>query len=168
MGNIKIEEFDMKYLQDYYKEFNEDVTKYQYPDPFESLEDARELLEEFIDEVDSGVLLFTVATSETGEFIGSAEVHCLKGDISEVVVWIKRSEWGKGYGYEVLKATLDIARTQYGKKEFYYEADVRNIGSMKLLKKFEDEYDITDRGIEKTTTYSGKELELQEFVMTAR
>ena len=71
MGNIKIEEFDMKYLQDYYKEFNEDVTKYQYPDPFESLEDARELLEEFIDEVDSGELLFTVATSETGEFIGS-------------------------------------------------------------------------------------------------
>ncbi len=41
------------------------------------------------------------------------------------------------------------------------------IGSMKLLRKFADDYEIIDQGIEKMTTDSGKELELQGFVLKA-
>ncbi len=96
MGKIKIEPFRMEYLEDYYNAFTEEITKYQWPDPFERLEDAKELLQSFLD-----------------------------------------------------------------------EADVRNIGSMKLLRKFADDYEFIDQGIEKTTTDSGKELELQGFVLKA-
>lgn len=71
-------------------------------------------------------------------------------------------------GYEALKAALDLAREKYGKTEFFYEADVRNIGSMKLLRKFENDYEIIDQGIEKITTDSGKKLELKGFVLKAR
>ena len=42
---IRIIPFDMKYLEDYYKHFNEEITKYQWPDPFENLEDARNMLQ---------------------------------------------------------------------------------------------------------------------------
>ena len=49
---------------------------------------------------------------------------------------VKASEQNKGYAYTALKAALDQARDKYGKTEFFYEADVRNIGSMKLLRKF--------------------------------
>ena len=41
---IRIIPFDMKYLEDYYKYFDEEITKYQWPDPFENIEDARNLL----------------------------------------------------------------------------------------------------------------------------
>ncbi len=34
----------MRYLEDYYKKFNEEITRYQWPDPFESMEGARNLL----------------------------------------------------------------------------------------------------------------------------
>ncbi len=47
----------------------------------------------------------------------------------------------------------------------YYEADVRNTGSVKLLHKFEDNYEIIEQGIEKVTTDTGKELELQGFIL---
>ena len=168
MGKISIEPFRMDQLEDYNREFNEEITKYQWPDPFESLEDAKELLQSFLDEVEQGETIPLSAISEDGEFIGSSEVHSLSEDCSEVGVWIKQSEWNKGYAYAALKAALDLARERYGKSEFFYEADVRNIGSMKLLRKFEDEYEIIEQDVEKLTTDSGKELELQGFVMKAR
>ena len=38
----------MKYLDDYYHNFDKEITQYQYPDPFDSLESARKCLQEFI------------------------------------------------------------------------------------------------------------------------
>ncbi|WP_081646768.1 GNAT family N-acetyltransferase [Butyrivibrio sp. AD3002] len=144
------------------------MTKYQWPDPFESVDDARELLQGFLDGVKNGETILLSVLSENGEFIGSSEVHGLSEDCCEVGVWIKKSEWNKGHAYTALKKALDIARTKYGKKEFFYEADIRNIGSMKLLRKFEDEYEIIEQELEKVTTDSGKELELQGYIMKVR
>lgn len=168
MGKIKIEPFRMDYLEDYYNAFTEEITRYQWPDSFESIADAKELLQSLLDEAEHGETILLSALTEDGAFIGSSEVHGLSEECSEIGVWIKASEWNKGYAYKVLKAALDLAREKYGKTEFFYEADVRNIGSMKLLRKFEDDYEIIDQGIEKITTDSGKELELKGFVLKAR
>ena len=168
MGKITIEPFQMDYSEDYYNAFTEEITKYQWPDPFENLTEAKELLESFLDEAEHGETILLSALSEKGEFIGSSEVHGLSEECPEIGVWIKASEWNKGYAYEALKAALDLACEKYGKTEFFYEADVRNIGSMKLLRKFENDYEIIDQGIEKITTDSGKKLELKGFVLKAR
>ncbi len=168
MRKIKIEPFRIEYLEDYYNAFNEEITKYQWPDPFERLDDAKELLQSFLDEADHGETILLSAVSEDGKFVGSSEIHGLSEECPEVGVWIRTSEWNKGYAYEALKAALDLARDKYGKTEFFYEADVRNIGSMKLLRKFEDDYEIIDQGIEKVTTDSGKELQLQGFVLKGK
>lgn len=167
MGKIKIEPFRMDYLEDYFNAFTEEITKYQWPDPFESIEEAKDLLQSFLDEAEHGETILLSVISEEGKFVGSSEIHGLSEVCPEVGVWIKASEWNKGYAYEALKAALDRACDKYGKTEFFYEADVRNIGSMKLLRKFADDYEIIDQGIEKMTTDSGKELELQGFVLKA-
>lgn len=168
MAEIKIEPFDMKYLSDYYNEFDAEITKYQWPDPFESIDEAKELLQEFIDEMGRDETLFLSVLSDTDEFLGSVEVHGLDEDCPELGVWIKKSEWGKGYAYQALKAALDIAKSKYGKNEFFYEADTRNVGSRKLLDKFRDEYDIEAQAAEALTTDSGKELKLQGFILTLK
>lgn len=168
MAEIKIEPFDMKYLSDYYNEFDAEITKYQWPDPFESIDDAKELLQEFIDEMGRDETIFLSVLSDTDEFLGSVEVHGLDEDCPELGVWIKKSEWGKGYAYQALKAALDIAKSKYGKNEFFYEADTRNVGSRKLLDKFRDEYDIEAQAAEALTTDSGKELKLQGFILTLK
>lgn len=165
---LRVETFNMNYLQDYFEGFDEEITKYQWPDPFESIDDARELLQGFLDEVESGETILLSVLSNNGEFIGSSEVHGLSEDCCEVGVWIKKTEWNKGYAYTALKKALDVARTMYGKREFFYETDIRNIGSIKLLHKFEDEYEIIEQELEKMTTDSGKELELQGYIMRAK
>lgn len=163
--NTRVVPFTMDYLNDYYKAFNEEITKYQWPDPFETEDDAKDLLQSFVDEMETKDTLLYSLLSEDGSFLGSSEVHGLKEDCPEVGVWIVQSEWKKGYAYTALKAALDAAFEEFGKTQFYYEADVRNIGSMKLLRKFEDEYEIIEEPSEKLTTYSGKELELQGFIL---
>lgn len=165
---ISIAPFEMKYLSDYFNGFNAEITKYQWPDPFESIEDARALLQEFINEMDRKETLLFSILSNNGEFLGSVEIHGLAGECPELGVWIIETEQNKGYAFEALNAVLGYVRSEYDKGEFYYEADVRNIGSMKLLHKFEADYEIIEQGIERVTTDSGKELELQGCILRAK
>ena len=74
---IVIVPFDMKYLQEYCSGFNAEITRYQWPDPFETPDDAENVLRGFLDEMGKGeTLLFSVLTGK-GEFLGSVEVHGL-------------------------------------------------------------------------------------------
>jgi RimJ/RimL family protein N-acetyltransferase len=165
---IRIVPFDMKYLEDYYKNFNEEITKYQWPDPFETIEDARALLQDFLDEMEKEETLVFAVVDTDERFVGSVEMHGLSGDSPELGVWIIESEQGKGYAYEALKYILDYANSKYGKTEFFYEADVRNAGSNKLLSKFADSYEIEALDTEELVTDSGKELKLRGNRLTRK
>ena len=46
---LTIVPFELKYLNDYYNGFDKEITKYQYPDSFDSVEAAETLLQEFIE-----------------------------------------------------------------------------------------------------------------------
>ena len=163
--NVSIVPFEMKYLEDYYKGFNSEIAKYQWPDPFESIDAAKELLQEFLDEMEKGeTLLFSVLTDDE-RFVGSVEMHGLMGDCPELGVWTLETEQGKGFGYKALKMILDHAYLTHQKTEFYYEADLRNEGSTKLLHKLETDYEVTKAGLEEVTTDSGKDLQLQGYVL---
>ncbi len=165
---ISIVPFDMKYLDDYYNGFNTEITKYQWPDPFNQVNDAKALLQDFLDEMQRGETLFFSILSKKGNFLGSVEMHGLSGDCPELGVWIIESEQKKGYAYEALSAILNYARSNYHKTGFYYEADIRNIGSLKLLQKFEDKYEIIKQELEEAVTDSGKELKLQGYVLKVK
>ncbi len=164
----RIVPFYMKYLEDYYKNFNEEITKYQWPDSFECIEDARNLLEGFLDEMEREETLLLAITDSDEKFIGSVEIHGLSEECPELGVWIRESEQGKGYAYEALEYTMDYAYEKYGKTRFYYEADVRNVGSNQLLHKLSSGYDIISLEAEKCVTDSGKELKLQGHELRKR
>ncbi len=164
---MRIEPFDMKYLNDYFNEFNEDITKYQWPDPFENLDVAKEMLQEFMDEMEAGETLFYSVLSDDDRFIGSVEMHGVSSDCPELGVWIIESERKKGYAYAALKELLTYAARTYDKKAFYYEADIRNEGSNKLLEKLGADYEIIKQGLDETVTDSGKKLKLQGYVLEA-
>lgn len=165
---INIVPFEMKHLNDYFNGFNAEITKYQWPNPFESIEDARSMLQEFLNEMDRGETLIGAILSKSDEFLGSIEFHGLTGDCPELGIWILTSEQNKGYAYEALKSALEYVRTKYNKSTFYYEADIRNTGSIKLLSKFNGKYEIIEHGLEKLTTDSGKYLELQRYILKAK
>lgn len=66
---INIVPFKMKHLNDYYSEFNADITKFQWPDPFESMEDAKAMLLEFLNEMDREETLFFHCFQRTMNFL---------------------------------------------------------------------------------------------------
>ena len=161
VGKINMIPFDMKYLEDYYKHFNEEITKYQWPDPFENVEDARNVLQGFLDEMGKEETLIFAIVDDEERFVGSVEMHGMTEICPELGVWIIGPQQGKGYAFEALKCILDHAYEKYGKTEFFYEADVRNLGSNKLLSKLSDDYTIKALETENLVTDSGKELKLQ-------
>lgn len=158
----------MKYLNEYFNGFDAEITKYQYPNPFESIEDARATFREFMDEMDRNETLIFSILSKYSEFLGSVEVHGLIENYPELGVWILTSEQNKGYAYEALNSVLEYVRDRFNKSAFYYEADIRNTGSTKLLLRFKEKYEIIEQGIEKLTTDAGKYLELQGYSLNAR
>ncbi|MCH5270324.1 MAG: GNAT family N-acetyltransferase [Lachnospiraceae bacterium] len=162
---INVVPFEMKYLNHYFSGFNAEITKFQWPDPFESIEDARSTLQEFLNEMDREETLLFSILSKNDEFLGSVEIHGLAEDCPELGIWIIESEQNKGYAYEALNAVLDYVRSKYDKAKFYYEADLRNVESIKLLHKFDEKYEIIEQGLERLTTDSGKELELQGYIL---
>lgn len=164
-NEVVIVPFDMKYLDDYYNGFNAEITKYQWPDPFHQIDDARGVLSEFLNEMQAGKTLCYAVLSKENVFLGSVELHGLSGNCPEIGAWIVECEQNKGYAYRALNTVLDYVWLNYHKTEFYYEVDIRNTGSIKLLQKFEDKYEIIKQGLEEVVTKSGKELKLQGYVL---
>ncbi|WP_155833309.1 hypothetical protein [Butyrivibrio sp. WCD3002] len=42
---LRLVPFSMDHMEAYFTGFDSDITKYQYPEPFESIEDAKEFLQ---------------------------------------------------------------------------------------------------------------------------
>lgn len=158
---LKIVPFEMKYLEEYYSEFDEEITKYQYPEPFESISVAEEVLQGFIDCMEQNEMLFLSILTPDGDFIGGAEVHGLQEEYPELGIWIKKQSQQKGYAYEALTSVSKFSDDNYHKDWYVYEADIRNIGSMKLVEKFEYQ----EKEIDEFETETGKSLVLQKFLI---
>lgn len=161
---LTIVPFDMKYLNDYYHDFDEEITRYQYPDPFESAEAAEKLLQEFIDDMNQGEMLFLAILDQNGAFIGGLEVHGLAEEYPELGIWLKKDAQGKGYAYEALRRTLHELNQTCHKEWYTYEADIRNKSSIGLVAKF----DYLKKDIDEFKTESGKELKLQKYLINAK
>ena len=155
----------MKYLDYYFREWNEEITRYQYPDPYSSIEDARMGLQGFIDEMERGETLFlTILNWDTDVPVGGFEVHGLKDDVPELGVWIEKAAWKKGYASEALEHMLSFLKCHYPKEWYLYEADVRNEPSIKMVSHLNHE----KKELDIFTTESGKELQLQQFYVSLR
>jgi RimJ/RimL family protein N-acetyltransferase len=144
---------------EYYREFTKEITQYQYPDPFISLEEAEKVLTDFIQQRIEGNTLVCIITDSMGGFIGNVEAHSIDTAKPEVGVWIAQRYQHQGYANEALTGIMDFLRMHSQVEYFIYEADVRNEGSMRLIKKLKGK----KQGHESFATESGKQLELDTF-----
>lgn len=156
---LVIQPYNHTYLEDYYKEFTDEITKFQYPDSFSNIESARKTISEFLSEMDKGKMLELVILSRQGEFLGSIEVFGIKGKTPEVGLWIKKSAHGNGYGYEALNALIDYLDSKQKYKHYVYEVDIKNAQSLHLVNKFS----FNKGSCEEITTESGKKLILDSY-----
>lgn len=154
-----IQPYRDSFLEAYYTEFTDEITKYQYPDSFSDINAADEILSGFVKAMEQGDMLELVILTRDGEFVGSMEVFDIKEKTPEVGIWLKESAHGKGYGYEALRGLIDDLNST-GKYQYYiYEVDIRNAPSTHLVEKFCFE----KVACEEITTKTGKTLHSQTY-----
>lgn len=64
----------MKYLLDYYHGFNHEITKFQWPDPFENSDSAKDILQEFLNTMERDETLLFSILSKNDEFLGKEAI----------------------------------------------------------------------------------------------
>lgn len=158
---LTIAPFKMELAQEYYQEFDEEITRYQYPEPFETLADAKERLQGFLEAMERGEMLFLSILDKEGGFVGGVEVNGLNEACPEVGIWISKGVQRRGYAHEALAAVVRYVAGQYGKDWLAYEADIRNVSSIRLVEKFA----YSQEGVDEFETETGKRLSLRRFLI---
>lgn len=156
---LEILPFGKKYLKDYYGGFTREVTKYQYPEPFVSIEAAEALIDEFLECMEKGEMLELMILTKEKEFAGSFEVFGLQEEKLEIGLWFREDMQGLGYGSEAAEAVIAYLKAQGKYHSCIYEADERNYASIALVEKF----DAKLLGCEPVTTEAGKKLRLLQY-----
>ncbi len=54
---LLIQPLSLSFVEEYYKEFTGEITKYQYPDSFPDIETAEQTLREFVADMEQGNML---------------------------------------------------------------------------------------------------------------
>ena len=120
------------HLKPFFLEFTEEITRYQFPEPFPSIEEARAFFLRAQSFREEGEELVCAVIANDGAFLGSAEARNITSPTPEVGIWLKAGAHGKGYAKEAMTAFLAFFRAQHKVDFFVYEADRRNPASIKL------------------------------------
>ncbi len=148
-----------KFAYDYFTEFNDEITKYQYPEPFKSLDSTRKFIDEFTELKEMGTNLVCCILDKEYKFIGSIEIHLIDTKTPDVGLWIRKNEQRKGYGYEAITGLTNFFREHMDLDYFIYEADRRNPNSIQLVKALGG----IEVGFNKAESNCGSTLELNMY-----
>lgn len=112
-----------------------EVTKYMTWNPHESVEQTKAILKMWIKDYEKpNTYRFAITLKQTNELIGSIDVVDYVNGYPEIGYCLSRKHWNKGYMTEALKSFV-IYLSDKGYKEIVIEADVRNIGSNRVIEK---------------------------------
>lgn len=115
-----------------YLYFDEQVTRYMEPVPFENLRQAQAAVERFVGQREAETdFVYAVTSKFNRKFIGIAALHNVKSEHPELGVWIAAPYHGCHYGREAVGGLQDLGR-RMGLKALYYPVDIRNIPSQKI------------------------------------
>lgn len=159
-NRYKLIELDDCYINDYFIEFNESITKYQYLEPFLSIEDVKLYFDSSRYEQSLHYCLHYLIIDDH-EFIGSVIVQNLLDDYPEIGIWIKSSKHKQGIGKEVLTCLFEYLNKHYKKEGYLFSIDYRNKASLALIQSFKHEFAYHDSLINE----SFKKLEADVYVV---
>lgn len=132
-NRLVMKPISMKYKQDIFSEFTEEVTTYMYPrSPSDISETEAFINESIIVNGNGSELRLVVLKKESQEFLGCAGIHGITGKKPELGIWLKQAAQGNKYGLEVITALKKWADENLNYECLIYPVDRRNIASRKI------------------------------------
>ena len=112
-----------------------EVTKYMTWNPHENIEVTKTIINHWLEEEKNPkTIRFFITLKNSDEPIGSIDVVDYINGVPEIGYCLSRKYWNQGYMTEALKSFIHFLGKK-GYKEIVIEADVRNIGSNKVIEK---------------------------------
>jgi RimJ/RimL family protein N-acetyltransferase len=146
-------------VDDAYKiwELNSDpeVIKYTGDPPFETVENARDFLNNYKDYENIGFGRWAVIKKDSNDFLGWCGLKLNEQNLIDLGFRFFRREWNKGYATESAKACLEYGFMELNIKEIIGRVAIKNTASIKVLEKLTMEYWKNDscKGIENSLYY---------------
>lgn len=145
----------------YFREFTEEIAKYQYPAPFTNIEATKKFIGDFTWAKEEGLHLVCSIYNEDEAFVGSLEVYRLDNGWPELGIWICKDHWRRGYAYEALKGMIQFFKSHMELEGFIYEADRRNPVSIRLVHKLQG----VEIDFQEVESDEGEILELTKYAI---
>jgi len=132
-SNIDMVSISLRFVDDIYREFTEEITEYMIPSPPNSIEESVEFIKRSKRGMSESHEIVLAILSKSGEFLGCAGFHGRgKCNTPEYGVWLKKSAHGKGYGKSAICALHKWARSHIDFDYAIYPVDKANITSRKI------------------------------------
>ncbi|MBE6023108.1 MAG: GNAT family N-acetyltransferase [Cellulosilyticum sp.] len=148
--------------ENYFREFTDEIARYQYPEPFSDLEATKKFIGDFTWAKKEGLHLVCSLFNEENQFIGSIEVYKLGQEWPELGIWICKAYQRQGYAYEAINGVIQFFKVHdVATKGFIYEADRRNPSSLKLVQKLQG----VEVGYQEVPSDAGEILELKKYII---
>lgn len=136
---IYLRPFSEQDIEDHVKILSDwNVTKWlsnSMPYPY-STKDGEIFLKQSHEEFQKGnTVRFAIIDKETDRLMGGIKIFSLKEDESEIGYWLAQQFWGKGYGSDVLRITIEWIKLASDVKILFALTANDNKGSRRILEK---------------------------------
>ena len=112
-----------------------EVTKYLTWDTHPNVEVTKQIVKEWVKQYDDPkTVRFAITLKDSGELIGGIDVVKYVDCVPEIGYCLSKKYWNKGYMSEACKAFVNYL-FELGYPKVLIRADVRNIGSLKVIEK---------------------------------
>ncbi|MCH2215878.1 MAG: GNAT family N-acetyltransferase [Flavobacteriales bacterium] len=114
---------------------NEEVLRYTGDIAFETVQDARNFLENYNEYERNGFGRWAVVLKDSGSFIGWCGLKKNEEGYVDLGFRFFQEEWGKGYATEAAEASLSFGFKKLGLKEIIGRVAPENKASLRVLEK---------------------------------
>ena len=130
---LVLKPMSLDYVEETFKEFTPEITKYMNPRSPEKIDETREYYVSSIKKIEEGEKIeFNFFVKDTGEYIGNGGLSDIKTRTPELGVWIKKSAHGHKYGREAMVRLKQWADESLDYNYIKYPAVDENIASRKI------------------------------------
>lgn len=132
-NRLLLQATSMKYKEEIFKEFTEEITTYMYPRSPKEVSETETYINETIARIKNNQdLVVTIVKQESQEFLGCAGIHEIDKTNPELGIWLKKTAQGNKYGLEAIAALKYWADTNLNYEYCIYPVDRANIASRKI------------------------------------
>ncbi len=141
-----LERTTITYVEEIFKEFTDEVTKYLRASTPKNIEEEKQWIERTKEKYNQWTAMSLVVTDTSGAFIWNCEIMHLDTQNPELWLRLKQSARWKGYGKEMIAALIQRLENHKRFDYIIYRACTENIGSRKIAESLGGELQLDEQG----------------------